>query len=206
MFKTRNALLAALALGTVVTLSACSSGGMSGMDGMSGSGDSSSSSSPSDSATAVAGDFNDQDVMFAQMMKAHHEQAVEMSDMILMKDDVDQRVLDLATKIKAEQAPEIDTMQQWLTSWGADDSMSSMDHDMSGMMSDEDMSALESASGTDAAKLFLEQMTMHHEGAIEMAQNEVDSGQNPDAVALAESIVTSQSAELDEMKALLASL
>ena len=42
-----------------------------------------------------------------------------------------------------------------------------------GMMSDEDMAALESASGAEAAPLFLEQMIAHHQGAIEMAETEL---------------------------------
>lgn len=52
------------------------------------------------------------------------------------------------------------------------------------MMSDEDMQADEAATGADASRLFLEQMTMHHEGAITMAQDDVDNGQIQDAVEL----------------------
>lgn len=42
---------------------------------------------------------------------------------------------------------------------------------MSGMMSQEDMTALEEAQGTGAARLYLEQMTAHHEGAVDMARD-----------------------------------
>ena len=67
---------------------------------------------------------------------------------------------------------------------------------MSGMMSQEDMTALEEAQGTEAARLYLEQMTAHHEGAVDMARDEVADGQNPHAIALAEQITNDQEAEI----------
>lgn len=73
-------------------------------------------------------------------------------------------------------------------------------------MSADDMAKLEKAEGTDAARLFLTQMTAHHRGAIMMAKTEESSGQNPDAVALAKTIVTTQEKEIQEMKDLLAKL
>lgn len=199
--NTKRTLLAStLALATAITLSACSNGS-SGMSGMEGMGESSSSAS---STAAAAEDFNDQDVMFAQMMKPHHEQAVEMADMILSKDGISTEVTDLAAQIKDAQGPEISQLEEWLTAWGAEDSMSGMDHSMDGMMSDEDMSALETATGADAEKLFLEHMTMHHQGAVEMAQTEVDEGQNADAIEMANTIVQTQTEEIATMQDLLA--
>ncbi|MBB5641087.1 DUF305 domain-containing protein [Cryobacterium roopkundense] len=152
--------------------------------------------------------FNDADVTFAQMMIPHHEQAVEMSDDLLAKDGIDQDVVDLATEIKAAQEPEIAQLNAWLTEWDAEDNSMSGMHDMGdgsdGMMSDDDMMALQDAAGTDAGQLFLEQMTVHHEGAIAMAQIEIDNGENTDAQAMAETIVTTQTAEIAVMAELLA--
>jgi len=203
--KTRTAATAALTLVAALTLAGCADGtGSESMPGM----DHGSSSSPSTSSAATA-DFNDADVMFAQMMIPHHQQAVEMADMILDKEGIDPGVLTLASEIKAAQQPEIDQLQSWLTEWGADmpdtDSMEGMDHG-GGMMSEDDMAALEAATGIEASRLFLEQMTMHHEGAIEMAQDEVNNGQNADAVAMAQTIVDTQTAEIAEMQELLAQL
>lgn len=121
---------------------------------------------------------------------------------------IDPRVVDLADGIKAAQQPEIDTLNGWLQEWGADTSgtdMDGMDHG-GGMMSEEDMQALDAATGTEAAKLFLEQMIEHHNGAIEMAQEEVNNGQNPNATALAQKIVDDQTAEIAAMEDILASL
>lgn len=75
-----------------------------------------------------------------------------------------------------------------------------------GMMSDEDMAALEDAQGVEASRLFLTQMIVHHEGAITMAEREIDNGRFPAAVELARSIVTSQQAEITTMQGVLDTL
>lgn len=159
--------------------------------------------SASDAPSAVA---NDADAMFASMMIVHHEQAIEMSDLILAKTLVDARVLDLAERIKAAQSPEIEQLHGWLDEWGvsAGDG-SGMDHG-DGMMSADDLAALEAASGAEASRLFLEQMVLHHEGAIDMAEAQIADGENPDAVALARAIVEAQGEEVAEMKGILATL
>ena len=68
------------------------------------------------------------------------------------------------------------------------------------------MAALDAATGTEASRLFLEQMIVHHEGAVEMAQIEVDSGTNPDAVAMAQAIIDTQNIEIKTMREILQSL
>jgi uncharacterized protein (DUF305 family) len=157
------------------------------------------SSSPSSSSA-----HNSADVIFAQMMIPHHGQAIQMSNTLVGKSGVDSRVSTLATDIKNAQQPEIDTMNGWLKSWGEKtiDPNAPMSGMSSGMMSDSDMMALGSASGTAAAKLFLEQMVQHHQGAIAMAKTEVASGKYGPAVALAKSIVSSQSAQITTMQQL----
>ena len=166
-------------------------------------------SAPDAGSTTANRDFNDQDVLFVQGMLPHHEQAVEMSDMILAKEGIDPQVVEIAQKIKEEQEPEINLMTGWLEDWDATASMGGVDHGsggMGGMMSDDDMADLESAASSAASELFLTQMTAHHTGAIEMAQTEIDAGQSAPAIDLAQSIVSTQQAEIDEMKQILASL
>lgn len=149
---------------------------------------------------------NNEDVMFAQHMIPHHSQAVEMTDILLAKDDVDARVTELAKEIKAAQAPEIEQMQGWLTSWG-NPPMPAMDHgSMEGMVAPADIEKLKAASGPEATTLFLNQMIGHHEGAITMAKSVLDGGQFEPAKALAQAIIDSQQHEIDEMKAILDSL
>lgn len=73
-------------------------------------------------------------------------------------------------------------------------------------MSAEDMAALRDAQGVDAAKLFLNQMIEHHKGAITMAQTEVEDGQNAQAKAMAQNIITTQQQEITTMEQILSTL
>jgi uncharacterized protein (DUF305 family) len=148
-------------------------------------------------------------------MIPHHEQAVSMSDIILAKQGIDPRVVELANQIKAAQGPEITTMQGWLTEWGAQTPAGHEGHDMSGdpaahaamgMMSEAQLEQLRQAQGVDAARQFLTGMIAHHEGAVTMAQTEVDTGQAEDAVRLAREIIETQQREIDTMKGILGSL
>ncbi len=153
---------------------------------------------------------NAQDVTFVKDMIPHHEQAVVMSDLALSQAG-SPAVKDLATRIKAAQAPEIATMQGWLTAWGEDAAgghdMGSMDMGgMKGMASDEELSALRAASGTEFDKLYLKDMTAHHEGAVEMAKAEIAKGKDPAAKTLAQQITSSQEKEITEMRQLMAGL
>ena len=63
---------------------------------------------------------------------------------------------------------------------------------MPGMMSDAQMQDLTDATGADFDRLFVELMIVHHQGAIEMSDTEIAEGSHPAALALAESIKTSQ--------------
>lgn len=154
---------------------------------------------------------NAQDVTFARDMTPHHEQAVVMADLALAQAS-SQQVKDLATRIKAAQGPEITKMKGWLSSWGE----KAMDHDMGGMKSgmagmqgmvdDAGMQTLRGASGAPFDRLFLQDMTGHHQGAVAMAKVELDKGKFPDAKALATKITATQEREISEMGQLLRSL
>ncbi|WP_162486275.1 DUF305 domain-containing protein [Arthrobacter sp. Rue61a] len=197
--------LAATAVAAVITLAGCGSSGSSGSSATSMPGMDHGSSSSSPSTPASAGTHNSADVMFAQMMIPHHAQAVQMSDMILKKQDIPAEVTALATRIKDAQGPEIEKMTGWLQSWGESTQMPT-GHSMDGMMGAEDMTKLEAAQGVEAAKLFLSQMIAHHEGAVTMARTETTDGKDPAALQLSKDIVSAQETEIKEMQTLLASL
>ncbi|MEV0197144.1 DUF305 domain-containing protein [Nonomuraea sp. NPDC050691] len=186
---------AAAGAGALVLLTACNSGSPPGQ-----------AAPPigdvANMATTQPGaSFNDADVMFAQMMIPHHEQAVEMAELAETRAS-DPEIKELATKIKDAQAPEIKTMRGWLEEWGKPEptGMGHMDHGMPGMMSAEDMDKLKDAKGAAFDKQFVRMMIAHHEGAIHMAEIEQAQGQNPDAKELAKSIAASQQAEIEQMR------
>jgi uncharacterized protein (DUF305 family) len=222
------------AIAALAIAAGCSSDNNAGSEHPSGHSSAPATATASATAAPSSDAHNDADVMFAQHMIPHHQQAIEMSDMVLGKQGIDPKVTELANQIKAAQGPEIQQMQGWLTQWGNPPmpSMPSMTtgnmpgHDMpgmsgmpgmpdtpatsgmpmSGMMSEADMTALQNAQGAEAGKLFLTQMIAHHEGAITMAQNEIKDGKYPAAIELAKAIVTAQQKEIDTMKGMLTTL
>ena len=209
---TRRAALAAAvlaALTPLIGLSGCTTTRPSTMPMDHGGTTRAAAPTPSATGTPATGSHNRADIMFAQMMIPHHQQAIEMSDLLLAKTDIDPEVSQLARQIKAAQAPEITQMAGWLAGWGLP-AMPSTGHQMGGgmggMMSQADLDALERATGTEAMQLYLAGMITHHEGAIDMAEQQLDDGENPDVKELARRIITSQRAEITTMRELLANL
>lgn len=188
--------LAAMAAALTLTLAGCSS-----------------------TESSAGGDgFNDADVDFATDMIQHHAQALSMVDLTMGR-DLDPEMAELTEQIRAAQAPEIERMVDWLESWDqpvpetsrdhanahseGHGSGGTMDEDMPGMMSAEEMTALENAPDADFEELWLEMMIEHHQGAVEMAEVEVEEGENAQAVKLAEGIISAQEDEISQMQDML---
>ncbi|HZW45074.1 MAG TPA: DUF305 domain-containing protein [Dermatophilaceae bacterium] len=164
---------------------------------------------PAEDASAQAGadaGFNDADVTFLQGMIPHHEQATEMAQLVAERSDR-QELIELADVIIAAQSTEIDQMMQLLSEAGAEPmsegDMSGMDgmDGMSGMMDDSEMTQLRDLEGEAFEQAFLDMMTRHHMGAIEMAQQELDEGENPQVIDLANQVIEAQQAEIEQMAA-----
>ena len=123
--------------------------------------------------------YSDADVEFMSGMIPHHAQAVIMAGWApthgARKD-----VAIFCERVVVGQSDEIATMQQWLRDRGqpVPDArstrhkmkMNGMEHEMlmPGMMTDEQMAALDKARGPEFDRLFLEGMIRHHQGAIDM--------------------------------------
>ncbi|MFD4314937.1 DUF305 domain-containing protein [Streptomyces sp. NPDC058548] len=178
----------------------------SASDSSSGSSSDSSSAAPSASASAP-GAFNDADVMFAQMMIPHHEQALEMAKLGEGRAE-DPEVKKLVTAIEQAQDPEIQKMKAWLKGWGKPESAGhgtggGGGHGMAGMMSEQDMKDLAAVKGKAFDRRFAELMIAHHNGAVDMAKDEQKNGENPTAKALADDVVRTQSDEVAALKKVL---
>ncbi|MEV6676528.1 DUF305 domain-containing protein [Streptomyces erythrochromogenes] len=205
----RRAAAAVVSAGAAaVVLAACGGGDSTG--GHDGHGAAAASASPSATASAQApaarGQHNAADAAFAKGMIPHHRQAVEMADLAPSRAR-SAEVKKLAEDIRKAQDPEIKTLSGWLASWGeqvpAEGAMDHSAHGTSGMMTAEQMDRLKKSSGAAFDTAFMELMVEHHEGAVAMAKTEQAQGSYPAAKAMADAIVTSQSAEIAQMNKLL---
>ena len=190
----RRASVVGAALAAVLALAGCAAPGGGGMghDGHATTG------------TDASAEANAADVMFAQMMIPHHEQALEMSAIVLAKEDVDPEVAELAEQIAAAQGPEIEQLEAWLDEWGVPRMPGDHAMPMDGMLTEEELDELETADGASGSQLFLEQMIEHHEGAIDMADQHQASGEHEGALELSAAIIEAQEAEIERMQELLA--
>jgi uncharacterized protein (DUF305 family) len=121
--------------------------------------------------------FADADVKFMQGMIHHHHQALLMVAMIPTHTTTPQ-LQELGRKIEISQTGEIQAMKEWLTDRHqelpmlmADGSamMGQMDMAaMPGMLTPEQMKALDAARGAKFDELFLTGMIQHHRGALSM--------------------------------------
>jgi uncharacterized protein (DUF305 family) len=145
------------------------------------------------------------DAMFFQMMIPHHQQAVDISNLALEKSK-DPELLALAKEIRDGQAAEIKQMEKWLTENGENLTAGhDMGHEMGGMLSDEDLSKLNSLSGTAFDIFWLKGMIDHHDGALHMVTMITDSNQ-ADFRSFAGSIDSLQSEQIAQMKKMLVRL
>ena len=143
--------------------------------------------------------------MFAEMMIPHHQQAIDMSELALAQSQSED-ITDLARRIIDGQAPEIELMQTWIDDSNDSESMHMMGGmGMGGMATEEEMVALSGKSGSEFDREFLSLMIAHHQGALHMVHM-IESASDSEVRGLAEDIIRVQTAEINEMTALLEAL
>jgi len=178
------------------------------------------------------------DQHFIEMMIPHHQDAIAMADLALIRGKRPE-VKKLAQAIKKDQTREIQEMRIWYKQWFGKEVAAHSMTDM-GMMGDHhnqgqgtgsgmmgqgqgmmgqgmmgqgqcmmgqgqgmmsmktDLDALKKAPDFD--KEFVRQMIPHHQMAVMMAQMASECASHPEIRTLAQSIITSQSAEIAQMQ------
>jgi uncharacterized protein (DUF305 family) len=180
--------LRALVVLAALTLSSC--GGSPGPGA---------ATSPSSARQAAV--HNMDDVMFAQHMIPHHQQAVDMATMVPSRTH-NSALQTVAIHIKSDQRAEISLLTDFLKQWGEPPT----GHEQmatDGMVDHDTMMQLESLKGPAFDTLWINAMIAHHEGAIRMAEAELAHGQNPDARKMAQTIITMQKREISYMRGLI---
>jgi len=162
-----------------------------------------------ESAPPLPGTFNDTDVMFLQMMVPSHEQGVEMARLAAQR-ATDADVRDLAAAVELTQQDEIADMAGRLRAWNqpvaADPNPRA--HTGHGGMHATDPAFIETLrripAGPEFDRNFLNLLTGHQHGAVELARMETGRGEDTGARDLAERIVASRTAQIKQMARLLA--
>lgn len=140
----------------------------------------------------------DADRDFAQMMKVHHQSAVEMAQLEIAQ-GANQEVKSLAQRMISEQQKEIAAFDQFLQS--GKKGTTSPDYQKELKASLKGMDHSQHGNGT-IDEQFLMMMIPHHQGAIDMATPYLKYAKDPTLKTLAQNIITSQQAEITEMKEL----
>ena len=159
----------------------------------------------SDGGDEAEGTHNEVDVHFLGMMVPHHQQAIDMSDVLLESNVDDEQVRDLAQRIKDGQERENEQMRAWTDEWGIQDDMEMHStHIANGMFQPEELEEFATLEGDELRTTFLEMMHYHHEHVILMTQDEIDNGSYAPLREMAQEMVDVQTAEMKEMEELLA--
>lgn len=207
--RLNRSLATVLALATLVPLTACGSSTMDAMHEGHSAGD------VADSDSMHVGHAMDlgpadatYDLRFIDGMIPHHEGALVMAEAALAHSQRPE-IRQLAENIIAAQQVEIAQMQEWRAAWYPDAPPepimyhAEMNHDMP--MSEEmiaamrmDMDLGKADDGFD--QRFIDAMIPHHEGAVKMAEDLKVKSTRPELQALADEIIASQQAEIDQMK------
>ena len=161
--------------------------------------------------------FTAADVSFMSGMIGHHAQAVVMAGWAPTH-GASRAVQALAERIVVAQRDEIAYMQRWLGERAqpvpAGDAMhdtmpgmEGMQHDlMPGMLTREQLAALNAARGAAFDRLFLQDMIQHHQGALTMVERLLAStgaAQDDDVYRFVADVSADQTTEIDRMHTML---
>ena len=151
------------------------------------------------------------EVGFLQDMTIHHDQAVEMANLVLDR-ATEPLVRTFAREVLITQRYELGLMSAWLGEWGhgydteRPEAMAWMGvptpvEEMPGMASAVQMHTLRRAQGRQVDALFLAMMIEHHRGGADMADAALRVVDDADVRVLAEGVARNQRIEINEYQA-----
>lgn len=143
------------------------------------------------------------DLQFLDTMTHHHQGGVEMANMVLSKSS-NEELKRFAQSIIADQNKEIAQMKDWREKWYAG-KPAALNMEMSGMadsmkmMSGEEVKKMKAMVSKDFDLLFLDMMTLHHEGAVTMSNDALKKAEHAEIKTLAANIIKVQQTEIKTM-------
>ncbi|MGB5510520.1 MAG: DUF305 domain-containing protein, partial [Woeseiaceae bacterium] len=155
--------------------------------------------------------YSPADARFMRDMIPHHHQALQMAELVADRTNR-QELIDVAGRINASQADEIEFMQQWLRERGeavpnptAHEAMHTH-HTMAGMATPQQMADLAASKGSEFDALFLRLMITHHKGAVTMVKEllkQPGAAYDPVLFEFTTDVTNDQETEIERMNALL---
>ena len=168
--------------------------------------------SPEEVAELDAPEYTAEDVAFVQGMIHHHQQALTMTGLLEGRSERDDLPL-MAKRMTVSQRDELVQLEAWLAQRGEPIPEDHEQHGpaemMPGMLTEDELAQLASASGRAFDELFLQYMIRHHEGAVAMVEALLASatgGQEPAVFQVAQHVESDQQVEISRMKQLLADI
>ena len=141
------------------------------------------------------------ELQFLDTMIAHHGAAVDMAQLVATRAQ-HAELKQLAKNIIADQQREIAQMKEWRRNWFGDHAPA-INMDLPGMsdsMSEMNLDKLDTLKERSFDLEFIRQMITHHEGAVKMAKDLLTHEPNAELHSLADNIITSQEAEIKQMR------
>ncbi|GJF11135.1 hypothetical protein NGTWS0302_34660 [Mycolicibacterium cyprinidarum] len=155
--------------------------------------------------------YNADDVSFADDIISGHQQAIDLLKLVPER-STNTELAALASQISAVQQPEINIMNVFLVQWKESPEFGDLERGddaagqgvaTPGMVDAATMTKLESLRGTEFDTLWLKTMIGHQQAAVEVAKSEITNGANVDARAMAETMVSTQESQIEQMKKML---
>lgn len=136
---------------------------------------------------------------FIEGMIPHHQEAVDTAKEVIERGGTTPQIKKLAEGIVVAQEKEIADMKSWYQAWHGTPYQGTGTYMPM-------MRELGTLSGTALDRVFLEDMIMHHMGAIMMARSVGPHIEHDEIASLVEAIATTQSAEIADMQQMLEGL
>lgn len=159
--------------------------------------------------------FNEADATYATGLVSHHAQTLQLLDLTLGRDNLDPQFGTLADESRQARFDEAATAQRWLKTWGKQVPKTVLEHDhdqggvtydtsIPGVLSSAELHSLERAKGAAFAQAWLRKLIAHEQGAVKLAADAIEDGQNAKVVAFArkdEKAHQQQVAQLERLQA-----
>jgi uncharacterized protein (DUF305 family) len=133
---------------------------------------------------------------FIEGMIPHHQEAVDTALEVIERGGTTPEIKQLVENIVVAQEAEIAEMKQWYQDWYGQEYADNGEYMPM-------MRELENLSGADIDRVFLEDMIGHHMGAIMMARSVQPYIEHSEIAELTQAIVSTQSAEIAQMRQML---